>query len=91
MKNKEPQNERKTTASMILPIAGVVVGAAVMAVVTNHKNQERAQVLLEKVKDKASTYMKTAEDEVEVGKKKVAKTLDVVQDSDKKVAGIWKK
>ena len=91
MKNKKPKNEKNTAASMVLPVAGVIVGAAVMAAVSNRKNQKQAQVLLEKVKNKASSYMKTAQEEAEVGKKKVVKTLGVVQDTDKKVTGIWKK
>ncbi|PIY80379.1 MAG: hypothetical protein COY80_03240 [Candidatus Pacebacteria bacterium CG_4_10_14_0_8_um_filter_42_14] len=91
MKNKKPKNEKNTAASMVLPVAGVIVGAAVMAAVSNRKNQKQAQVLLEKVKNKASSYMKTAQEEAEVGKKKVVKTLGVVQDTDKKVTSIWKK
>ena len=92
MNDKKSQDEKKVAASMILPVAGAIVGAAVMAVaVRNQKNQKRAKVLLEQVKNKASSYMKKAQEEVAEGKKKVDKTLDVVEDSDKKVAGIWKK
>jgi len=91
MTNNTKGNEKNTTASMILPVTGVIVGAAVMAVVSNHQNQKKAQVILDQVKEKASSYMKVAKNEVKEGKKKVDKTLDVVEDSDKKVAGIWKK
>lgn len=91
MNNKKNQDENPANDSMVLPVAGVIVGAAVMAVVSNHKNQKRAQVLLEQVKNKASSYMKTAQEEAEEGKKKVSDTLGIIKDSDKKVAGIWKK
>ena len=90
MKNKLQKN-KPTASQIILPVAGVIVGAAVMATVSNHKNQARAQVLLEQVKNKASSYMKTAKEASIESQQKMAKTLAVAKATDKKVTDIWKK
>jgi uncharacterized membrane-anchored protein YhcB (DUF1043 family) len=89
MQTKKTQDQKNE--AIALSVAGVVVGAAVMATVSNHKNQEQAQKMLEKVKDKASSYMNTSREAVEDGKKKVDATISLIQESNKKIPGIWKK
>ena len=98
MKNNTP-DVKQTSKSLIIPVAGVIIGAAVMATVTNHNNQEKVQVLLEKVKNKASSFMKSAQQESQEGQEEITEKIEDVKetmkdartDVEKKVAGIIKK
>ena len=72
---------------------GAVIGAGVVAAgvvaMKNEKNQDKVKEIVDEVKAKASTYMKTAQGQVDDSKTKLEQTAVVAQKSNKEVKKIW--
>ncbi|NCS97311.1 MAG: hypothetical protein GW762_01850 [Candidatus Pacebacteria bacterium] len=94
-KQKKSDDLKNVSNTVVAAVTGAVVGASVVAAgvvaMRNNKNQEKVKEIVDDVKAKASTYMKTANDQVADSKSKLEQTADAAKKSNKEVKKIWKK
>lgn len=83
-------NPNNGVGTVVAAVAGAVIGAGIVAM-GSEKNRKEAQEVVDKVKEKASTYMNDAQDQIDDGKAKLEKTAVVAKDSNQEVKKIWKK
>lgn len=84
------KNQKQT---VVAAVTGAIVGAGVVAAgivaMRNNKNRAKAKEIVNKVKAKASDYMKTAKDQADDGKTKLKQTAAAAMESKKKVKKKW--
>ena len=88
----KPKNISNAAASVITgAVVGVGVAVAGIAAMRNDNNKAKAKKIIDEVKDKASSYMKIAQDHSESGKTKLEQTAAITDEAKKKVKKIWQK
>ncbi|NCN06555.1 MAG: hypothetical protein GW946_01775 [Candidatus Pacebacteria bacterium] len=93
--SKTASQSNSINPTVAATITGAAIGAGVVAAgvvaMKNSTNQEKVKQVIDDVKAKASSYMRTAEEQVSNGKSKVEETKGVAHKSNQKVKKIWQK
>jgi len=91
-KQKIKTNSNNRASTVAAAVTGAVVGAGVVAAgVVAMRNRDKAREIIDEVKAKASTYMKTAQGQVDDSTSKLEQTAAVAKESNQELKKIWQK